>query len=103
MNSGTIYGFGGKAGSITGEIPTADTYGDVRGIVTSCAVGGRIVRGETANDVMPDNFFNLIYGQNASNSGQNEYWDGVSPTSWQGGAETPETPEGGETPETPEE
>ena len=93
MNSGTIYGFGGKAGAITGEIPTADSYGDMRGIVTSCAAGGRIVRGETGNDVMPDNFFNLIYGQNASNSGQNEYWDGVSPTSWQGGAETPETPE----------
>ena len=98
MSSGTIYGFGGKAGAISGEIPTADTYGDMRGIATDCAAGGRIVRGETGNDVMPDNFFNFIYGQNASNSGQNEYWDGVSPTSWQGG-----TPDNGENPETPEE
>lgn len=99
MSSGAIYGFGGKAGSISGEIPATDSYGDLRGMATECAAGGRVVRGEVGNDVLPDNFYNYIYGQNANNSGRNEYWDGVSPTSWQ---PQPEQPEGGENTETPD-
>lgn len=72
-NSGTVYGFYGIAGAITGsELTTDETLGRVR----SCKVGGTVVRGTESNVLAQDNFYNFIYQKAVPDDGLNTYWDG---------------------------
>lgn len=70
---GTIYGFYGKAGAVTGSERTTDpSLGRVRG----CRAGGVVVRGSASTTLDASNYYSFIYQKDVSNDGLNEYWDG---------------------------